>query len=422
MIRPKIIAAASLALVPLASTALTSAVPAYASVSRPVAAALPVATNMPVATNRPVATNSPVAQARHSARPGSVNLITALVVDGSSAVTPLREAGPAAPAIPVGAGPIGAAFTRNGKAAYVIGGDSVTPITITDGVSATALPAIPLGRGARDPVAIAITPNGKTALVVTNFSPYWVTWINLATKKVIGRTRAGTSPIEVAITPNGKYAYVTDAGAGTVTPFNIGTRKALKAIRVGFAPEAIAITPNGRYAYVANNLSATVSPIRLSDNKALKPVKVGKFPAALAITPNGRNVYVTNNGSGSVTKIRVSDRKVVGTIKTASFPDNIVITPNGKNAYVASFDDQAINTHLRTVTAINLLSGKVIAHITVGHGPIALGYSGLARAVYVADFYAGAVTPIAVSSHKASPAISLAPELQPDFIAIDPKP
>ena len=131
---------------------------------------------------------------------------------------------------------------------------------------------------------------------------------------------------------------------------------------------------------------------------------------------------MTNNGSGTVTKIRVSDRKVVGTIKTGGFPDSIVITPNAKFAYVASFDDQAINTHLRTLTAINLLTDKIIAHINVGHGPIALGYSRLAGAVYVADFYTGAVTPIEVSRQAAGPAISLAPEHQPDFIAIDPRP
>ncbi len=34
----------------------------------------------------------------------------------------------------------------------------------------------------------------------------------------------------------------------------------------------------------------------------------------------------------------------------------------------------------------------------------------------------GAVTPIAAGSHAAGPPISLAPEVQPDFIAINPKP
>jgi len=379
--------------------------------------AAPAATATSAATAASARASSPTG-------PATANLITALIVNGSSTVTPLHETGTTSPAIGVG-GSLEAAFTPNGRTAYVIGGDVVTPIAITDGVVASAQPAITLphrSHGHADGVAIAVTPNGKIALAVNNFAPYWVTWINTATNTVTAKVKVGISPIEIAITPNGKYAYVTNAEAGTVTPIVIATHKALRAIKVGFSPEAIAITPNGKYAYVANNLSNTVSPIRIAGNKALRPIKVGGFPAAIAITPNGKYAYVTNNGSRSVSQISIASRKVVATIRVASFPDNIVITPNGRYAYVASFNGQAIDTHLHTVTVIRLSTGHVLAHITVGNGPIALGFSNLTQTVYVANFYADSVTPIRVSTNTAGPAIGLAGQHEPTFIAIDPQP
>jgi YVTN family beta-propeller protein len=359
---------------------------------------------------------------RATARPDAANLLTALILPAGAA-TPLYETGRIGTAIPIADGALEAAFTPNGQTAYVIGGNEVTPITISDGVAATARPPVtlPHSKNGADAVAIAITPNGSTALVVNNFAPYWVSWINTSTNKVVAKVKAGVSPIDIAITPNGKYAYVTNAESGTVTPIDIATHAALHPIRVGFTPEAIAITPNGKYAYVANNASGTVTPIRIAGNAALAPIKVGRFPAAIAITPDGKYAYVTNNGSGTVSQISLSARTVVKTIKTASFPDNIVITPNGEAAYVGSFDGQAIKTHLHLVTAINLVTAKT-TQIGVGRGPIALGYSALTGLVYVANFYSATVTPITVATNKAGAAIGLAGQHQPEFIAIRPAP
>jgi YVTN family beta-propeller protein len=45
----------------------------------------------------------------------------------------------------------------------------------------------------------------------------------------------------IAITPDAKTACVADNGSGTVTPIDIATRKARAAIRVGGNPMAIVI-------------------------------------------------------------------------------------------------------------------------------------------------------------------------------------
>jgi YVTN family beta-propeller protein len=355
-----------------------------------------------------------------TAGPGTADPLIALVLAAGSA-NPLYATSTIGSAVTIPDGALEAAFTPDGQTAYVIGGDHVTPISVSDGVVAEPSIALPHSKYGADAVAVAITPNGKTALVVNNFAPYWVSWISTSTSKVVAKVKVGISPISIAITANGKYAYVTNVDSGTVTAISIAGHRKLRTVHVGFDPEAIAITPSGKYVYVADNGSSEVTPIRVAGNTALKPIKVGKFPAAIAISPSGKYAWVTNNGSGTVSKISLSSRKVVKTIRTARFPDNIVITSNGKDAYVASFDGQAINRHLHTVTAINLSSGST-KQIGVGKGPIALGYSPVTNTVYVSDFYSSTVTPIDVATSTAGPAISLNGQNDPGYIAIDPAP
>ena len=53
----------------------------------------------------------------------------------------------------------------------------------------------------------------------------------------------GRNPSAIAISPDGKTAYVANWDAGTVTPISTATSKEGHAIRTGKTPVAIAITP-----------------------------------------------------------------------------------------------------------------------------------------------------------------------------------
>ena len=102
--------------------------------------------------------------------------------------------------------------------------------------------------------------------------------------------KVGTAPVAIAITPNGKTAYVASL-SDTVTPIRTATNKPGKAIRVSTYPRYIAITPDGRTVYVFSPQAGTVTPIRTATNTALKPIKVpagDEQPSAMAITPAPR--------------------------------------------------------------------------------------------------------------------------------------
>ena len=229
---------------------------------------------------------------------------------------------------------------------------------------------------------IAITPNCKTAMVANHNSPYGVTPISLANHHPGSRIKVGMAPEEIAITPNGRYAYVTNTTSDTVSVLDFPAGHAphvIKTIRVGFSPEGISVTPNGKYAFVANN------------------------------------------GSGTVSEIQISRDRVIHTIRTRGFPEAVAVTPNSKYAFVSDFTEQGDNWAAdHTVTAITVATGAVRRQITVGHGPIALGATLDGLIVYVANWSSNTVTPIDVATATTAPAIGLAGQKEPVYIAIRP--
>ncbi|MGH3410395.1 MAG: YncE family protein, partial [Streptosporangiaceae bacterium] len=67
--------------------------------------------------------------------------------------------------------------------------------------------------------------------------------IRTATNTALKPIKAGLNPIAIAITPSGKTAYIVNVGSNTVTPIRIATNTALKPIKTGKNPAFIMITP-----------------------------------------------------------------------------------------------------------------------------------------------------------------------------------
>jgi YVTN family beta-propeller protein len=112
-----------------------------------------------------------------------------------------------------------------------------------------------------------------------------VTPITTATNTPGPPIPVGSNPLAIAITPDGKTAYVANFFSGTVTPITTATNTADPPIMVDAEPLAIAITPDGKTAYVANEGSNNVTPIATATNTPGEPIMVGSSPWAIAITP-----------------------------------------------------------------------------------------------------------------------------------------
>ena len=128
--------------------------------------------------------------------------------------------------------------------------------------------------------------------------------IDVASKTVIATITVGASPSAVALNPGGNTAYVTNAGAGTVSVIDIATNTVTATIKVGTNPSDIAITPDGTLAFVTNTGSNTFTRIDTATNKAVWTVGGLSAPSAIAISPDGKYAYITNKTADTLASSR----------------------------------------------------------------------------------------------------------------------
>jgi YVTN family beta-propeller protein len=341
------------------------------------------ATFMPVRTRYATRSRSPLRKRRRSWSAWAT-LSTALGVlymAAGATVTPIDLATKTAGTpIPVGHHPVAVAITPDGKTAYVVNsgnpnypgigfpGDpgvelgSVTPID-----TKTNTPGSPtvVDYGAR---AIAIAPDGGAAYVTADGDeqpgdPADITPIDTTTTNAGPRGGCGEICVGIVITPNGKRGYATDAG-GFVEPLKLPYRELGPSIAIGggAVPQGIAIAPDGKTAYVALLNRSAVVPLDLDDTTFGHSIAVGASPWAIAVNPDGKSVYVTNSGDGTVTPIDTQTNKPGKEIAVGASPQGIAIAPDGVTAYVTNSGDG-------TVTPINTRTGKPGAPIPVGASP-----------------------------------------------------
>jgi hyaluronoglucosaminidase len=298
-----------------------------------------------------------------------------------------------------------ALVTLIGSGSAVGTGSSLYGVDLTGGAS-TAAKNFAVGTF---PDAVAVTPNGKTALVA-NYGTGTLTPINLLTGKVLPAIQAGAGPAGVAVTPNGKMAYVTDAGSApigtTITPIDLVTGKALSPITVGAGPQGIVISPDGSTAWVSlagavvagqsGSVGSTVVSVNLTTKAVSAPISVGNAPLAVVLSNGGQTLWVANSYSGSVTPITTSTRVAGTPISVNGAPDALVVAPNSQTVYVA--DESSSVAKGNNVTPISTSSLSASAPIAVEKAPTALAVTPDGSTLWVVCSGTGSLEPINLSA------------------------
>ena len=169
-----------------------------------------------------------------------------------------------------------------------------------------------------------------------------------------------SSPI--SISADGKWVWSVNPGAGNVSVIYARTNTVVATIKTGEEPQSVALDPNNRYAYVANAGSGTVTVIRIRRASAKRfrarvdrrrgTIRTGAEPWNIVISPTGRRVFVANSGQGTITVIDTKGRrkKVIGHVNLERGacadpvnpnrvfqPRGLAVTKNSKRLLVTSF-------------------------------------------------------------------------------------
>ena len=130
---------------------------------------------------------------------------------------------------------------------------------------------------------------------------------------------AGTAPYSVTVVRSGsnayKYAYVANSGSNNISQYTIGTDGALTAmasatVPAGTAPYSVTVDQSGQYVYVANSGSNTVSQYTIGASGVLTPmspatVAAGTNPYAVTVDPSGKYAYVANEGGSNISQYTI---------------------------------------------------------------------------------------------------------------------
>jgi serine/threonine-protein kinase len=153
-----------------------------------------------------------------------------------------RNTGARVASVPLGAVAEGITVGKDGKQVFVAGSTGLKTIdTATNTVTRTV--------GIRNNASsIALTPDGKTAVVITSGNNS-VVGIDLAAGQANWTVPVGKRPDSLVVTPDGQQALVA-SNEGGVTVIDLATRKA-GSLPVGDSAEDITLSPNGDFGFVA---------------------------------------------------------------------------------------------------------------------------------------------------------------------------
>ncbi len=212
--------------------------------------------------------------------------------------------------------PVGIAFSRDGRTAYVAFSRNNT-LAVIDASTRTVREEIPTGLA---PFAVALA-GGR--VFVTNRG---------GRRPEAGESAAPSSGSMILSDP-----VTGSSKSGSLTVLDTATGK-LRDVPTGLAPAQIAVNPAGDLLAVTNAHSDTVSLLR-ADTLERTDLKIPTYPdAALGSQPiaavfdaGGKRLYVACGGNNAIA-VAESDGaswKVSGAIPTAWFPTAIALHPDG---------------------------------------------------------------------------------------------
>jgi len=244
-----------------------------------------------------------------------------------------------------------------------------------------ALAAAVAGAGAGVQAQDVKVTDPRSVLMIVNRDSNDIGFMDLKTRKMIGRTFLGNNvnPHMVMMSPDGRYVVTGGTRANKAFIIDTRTLQLIKTIPVDIAPEHLAFSPDGRWYYQGNPDGDSISVIDMQSLSKVKTIPGFVEPLNITFLPDGSKAYVGNYGAHWVGVIDVRRHELLKKIQVAAVPGIARLDPakylgeiKGINMAVPSNDGRYLytaDTDLGVVGVIDTRDDRVIKTIRVGLEP-----------------------------------------------------
>ena len=280
----------------------------------------------------------------------------------------------------------GIAFSPDGSRVYV-SNEADSTLDVFDRKSGKLTKKVALSA---HPNNIAVAKDGRIVVGIAR-DPGALDIIDPATL-----TRTKSVPVNgrlhnVYVTPDSKFVITGSIRTGVITVIDLVTEQIAWEVKLdkGIRPMAIEAAPDGSTKRIFAQLSdlngfavvdfatrAEVARIKLPETKTEFETDAGRGSApshGIGVAPDGRTLWVTSIPNNAVFAYALEDLKLIGEVALPSLKleghgpisavaNWVTFTPDSKTIYVS-------NAGLRSVSAIDTRSMKLIAVIPVGEVP-----------------------------------------------------
>ncbi len=135
-----------------------------------------------------------------------------------------------------------------------------------------------------------------------------------------------------------EFAYVANAGAGSVSVLDLVYMRSDRTLRVGDHPVALAVNPVRHEIYVVNQGSSSITVIRGETNQVEATIGVRRGPSSIVVAPDGVRAYVANTAANSISIVDLQTRRELNVIALSSSPTELRLAPDARTLTVLSRD------------------------------------------------------------------------------------
>jgi YVTN family beta-propeller protein len=202
-----------------------------------------------------------------------------------------------------------------------------------------------------------LRPGLRLYAYVANAGDGTVTAIDLVQLAPVATIAVGAQPGGLRAHPTRPEIWGVSSESGEVWVIEAGSEQVAARIRAGAHPQAVEFSPDGMTAYVAASRAGTLAAIDCAARRERLRAATGRGAWMARATPDGRHVVVSNREESTLSILDARSLATLAKVEVASHPERVEVTRDGAKAFVAGAD---------AVSVVDLTKKTLLANLPLG--------------------------------------------------------